>query len=172
MYSRSIGKKIILNNLANATKCDNRMESRRMLKNGKYHAKINQKLTAIVGDENITSKEIDRTIYSVGRNWLARTWLAQGRQIPKIDFIVQPETEDEISAILLLANKERIPIVPFGGLSSAMGGTLPVHGGIFVDIKKLDKLIEVNDNSLMVKTQTGINCWKLEDELNKCEGNR
>ncbi len=57
--------------------------------------------------------------------------------------------------------------MPFGGLSSGMGGTLPIYGGIFLDIKKLDAIKELNENSLTFRVEAGVNCWKLEDELNR-----
>ncbi len=128
---------------------------------------IHSKLADIVGDQNIITGELERTMYAVGRSWLARTWMAQGLPVPKADFIVQPETEEQISQILVLANKERIPVIPFGGLSSGMGGTLPLHGGILLDIKRLDRIKEVSDRSLTVRAEAGVNCWTLEDELNR-----
>ena len=128
---------------------------------------IYNRLVDIVGDEHVLTGGLDKTIYSIGRNWLARTWVAQGLTLPEADFIVQPGSEREIAEILCLANRERIPVIPFGGLSSGMGGTLPVYGGILLDTKRLDEIRGVSEKSLLVRVEAGVNCWKLEDELNR-----
>jgi len=128
---------------------------------------IHSQLVDIVGESNVVVREIDRTIYSIGRNWLARTWMAQGFPVPKADFIVHPTSEVEVQKILILANKENTPVVPFGGGSSGMGGNLPFYGGIILDIKKMNKIREIDDKSLTTTVESGVNCWKLEDELNR-----
>jgi alkyldihydroxyacetonephosphate synthase len=132
-----------------------------------YYDLVHSELAEIVGEQNILTSELERTIYSIGRAWLTRTWKAQGVELPKADFIVQPETEEQIIRILSLANREKIPVVPFGGLSSGMRGNIPFYGGIMLDVKRLDRIKTVSDKSLTAKVEAGVNCWKLEDELNR-----
>ena len=128
---------------------------------------IHAGLVGIVGEGNVLTGELDRVLYAVGRSWLGRTWMAQGLPVPKADFIVQPETEEQVAEVLRLANRMRIPVTPFGGLSSGMGGTIPLYGGILLDVKKLDRIKKLDGRSLRVRVEAGVNCWKLEDELNR-----
>jgi alkyldihydroxyacetonephosphate synthase len=62
---------------------------------------------------------------------------------------------------------EEIPVIPFGEGSGVVGGAIPTRGGIIIDIKKMDKIIEINDKNLEVRVQPGINLMNLERMLNK-----
>ncbi len=124
-------------------------------------------LRGICGEANVVDRESDRIAHSLNRNWYARTLWARNRSIPVADVIVYPETTQQVSEILRLANLEKVPVTPFGGGSSGMGGNIAEHGGIIVDLKKMNKLLDVNEQSLMATVQAGIGCWGYEDELNK-----
>ena len=41
-----------------------------------------------------------------------------------------------------------MPVVPWGGGSGTQGGALPIHGGIVVDLKRLDRILEIDETSL------------------------
>jgi alkyldihydroxyacetonephosphate synthase len=47
-----------------------------------------------------------------------------------------------------------------------VGGAIPLKGGIILDMKKLNKIIEINDENLSVTVETGINGMNLERYLN------
>lgn len=89
-------------------------------------------------------------------------------KIPKLpDFVVFPENKEQISKIIKLANKYKIPIVPWGGGSGSQGGALPVKQGIVMDIKKMDKVINIDEESLVVTAELGILVQSLEWILNE-----
>lgn len=94
-------------------------------------------------------------------------WLDRGEELKPPDYIVHPGTPEEISHILEIANKYRIPVIPFGGGSGTQGGALPVYGGIIVDLKRLDKIIEIDEKSLTVTAEAGIILSQLEWALNE-----
>jgi len=83
------------------------------------------------------------------------------------EVVVRPRTTSEVAEIVRLANKEKIPVVPWGGGTGLSGGALAVKGGIIVDMKGLNRIIEVDQENLTVTTQTGITVQKLNDELKK-----
>ena len=58
------------------------------------------------------------------------------------------------------------PVVPWGGGSGTQGGALAIHGGIVIDLRSLDEVIEVDETSLTVTVQAGKNGRELEAELN------
>jgi alkyldihydroxyacetonephosphate synthase len=128
---------------------------------------LNGELRRICGSRNVVDRESDRIAHSLNRNWYVRTLWARNRSIPMADVIVYPETTEQVSQILRLANQEKVPVTPFGGGSSGMGGNVAEHGGIVVDMKKMNRMLSVNEHSLMVMVEAGINCWEYEDELNK-----
>lgn len=128
---------------------------------------IRSELEEIVGEHFISVKETDKLVYSTDWSWMPQMWLDRGERLPTPDYIVHPGSAEEIAEILLIANKYRIPVVPWGGGSGTQGGALPLFGGILVDTKRMDKIIEIDEKSLTVTAQTGINGQQLEWALNE-----
>jgi D-lactate dehydrogenase (cytochrome) len=71
------------------------------------------------------------------------------------DVVVFPTSTQEISAVLAYANRERIPVVPYGAGSSLEGHVIPVAGGIVLDLSRLDKVLEVRPADLQATVQAG-----------------
>jgi len=65
-----------------------------------------------------------------------------------------------------LANIYSIPVTPRGGGAGGLGGGIPFFEGIVLDIKRLDKIINLSEKSLNIKVQTGIMQIDLERYLN------
>ncbi len=59
-----------------------------------------------------------------------------------------------------------MPVVPWGGGSGTQGGALPTHGGIVLDVKRLNTILEIDEQSLYVRAQAGVNGGQLEWALN------
>ncbi|MFX1363998.1 MAG: FAD-binding oxidoreductase [Promethearchaeota archaeon] len=127
---------------------------------------IETKLIEIVGNNNFSSKEIDLLAYSKDTSLIGFNWTLQGKIAGLSDFITWPETVEQISEILKLADKEKIPVIPYGEGSGVVGGAIPVYGGIIIDMKKFNKILEINDKNLTVTAQAGINGMNLERYLN------
>jgi len=128
---------------------------------------IRSELEEIVGEHFISVKETDKLIYSTDWSWMPQMWLDRGERLPAPDYIVHPGSAEEIAEILLIANKYHIPVVPWGGGSGTQGGALPLFGGILVDTKRMDKILEIDEKSLTVTAQAGINGQQLEWALNE-----
>ncbi|MFX0040405.1 MAG: FAD-binding protein, partial [Candidatus Heimdallarchaeota archaeon] len=102
--------------------------------------KIEDKLRKIVGEKNVSSKAIDLLAYTKDATLIGCNWTLQGKIAGSPDFITWPDTVEQISNILKLANQEKIPIIPYGGGSGVVGGAIPVYGGIIIDMKKFNKI--------------------------------
>lgn len=124
-------------------------------------------LVDIVGFEDVSTEKPDQMVYAVDHYWITEMWIDRGKQPIFPDFIVHPETPEEVSRILQLANVYRLPVIPWGGGSSSQGGTLPIYGGITLDTKKLNKIIEIDEKSMTVTAQAGINGQHLEWAVNQ-----
>jgi alkyldihydroxyacetonephosphate synthase len=127
---------------------------------------LRRELDTIVGAAHVSTRESDRLVYSVDSYWAPQMWLDRGRRIPAPDVIVHPGSSQEVAAVLRLANAARIPVVPWGGGSGTQGGALPIHGGIVLDLKRLDRILTIDEHSLTVSAQAGINGSRLEWALN------
>jgi len=131
-----------------------------------FSKKIIEQLHSIV-PEGVSDKEVDRVTYSKDYWPITLRWLLDGKLPALPDCIVWPENVQQVTEILRLANREKIPIVPFGEGSGVVGGAIPIRGGIVVDMKKMDSVVEIDDLGLMVTVQPGINGMNLERYLNR-----
>ncbi|QBP42436.1 FAD-binding oxidoreductase [Paenisporosarcina antarctica] len=83
------------------------------------------------------------------------------------DAVVFPISAEEVSKVMNIAEKFKIPIVPFGLGTSLEGHVIPYNGGITVDFSLMDTIIEVFPTDFLVKVQPGVTRSKLNQELKK-----
>jgi D-lactate dehydrogenase (cytochrome) len=81
------------------------------------------------------------------------------------DAVVYPESRDEVVEILRFANEHRIPIVPFGQGSSLEAHTIPVNGGISLDLGRMDRILEVRPDDFIARVQPGLTHMALNAAL-------
>lgn len=79
--------------------------------------------------------------------------------------VVQPQSEEELSGLLQLANKHKIPLTPRGRGTSGYGGAIPRFGGLVVDFSQMNKILEINPQNLTATTEPGVIWQALEQEL-------
>jgi alkyldihydroxyacetonephosphate synthase len=138
-------------------------ENRTVIKN---KLEIKNKLSEIVGENNVSTEEIDLLAYTKDSTLITFNWEIEGKIAGLPDLITWPETVEQISEILKLANQEKIPVIPYGEGSGVVGGAIPIYGGIIIDMKKFNKIITINDKNLTVTAEAGINGMNLERYLN------
>lgn len=81
------------------------------------------------------------------------------------DVVIKPGTPEEISAILKLCNKYRIPVTPRGAGTGLSGGALPHLGGVLLSVERLNKIIEIDERNLQVITEPGVITEVLQDSV-------
>ncbi len=70
--------------------------------------------------------------------------------------VVKPITPEEISAIMYVANRERIPVTPRGAGTGLSGGALPVFGGILLSTERMNKILEIDERNLQATVEPGV----------------
>ena len=123
---------------------------------------ILSELEDAVGVENVSTAEVDRASYTVDYFWLSRMWQDRGAEGPKPDIIVRPGCTEEVSKVLKIANYYKIPVVTWGGGSGSQGGALPMAGGILLDMKRMNKLISLDENAHSITAEAGMIFQQLE----------
>ncbi|HZS41834.1 MAG TPA: FAD-binding oxidoreductase, partial [Polyangia bacterium] len=83
------------------------------------------------------------------------------------DAVVWPSSTDEVAQIVRAAARAGTPIVPFGAGSGVCGGALPIHGGLVVDLKRMRKLLSLDEQAGAATFEAGIVGEHLEHELNR-----
>ncbi len=108
---------------------------------------IYEALMAIVGKENVSNRQEERFIYS-------RDSGAQPAR--SVDFVVMPKTTEEVQKIIQLANKEGVPVTPLGGGFTLSALVVPQKGGIVMDMKRMDRIVEVNEINRYAVVEAGV----------------
>ena len=125
-----------------------------------------ERLAAIVGADAVSSSAPDRVTYSVDM-W-PRLQIAKARgqvSLHPPDCVVWPSSTEQVSAILALCNKRGVPIVAYGAGSGVCGGTVPVEGGVVVDLRRMDQIHRVDPDGLTVDLGPGVVGHLLEQVL-------
>jgi D-lactate dehydrogenase (cytochrome) len=85
------------------------------------------------------------------------------------DAVVFPHSRSEVEAILRWANEERVPVVPYGSGTSVEGHVIPVHGGISLDLSRMNAILEVRPGDLLARVQAGVTRLQLEERLREAD---
>jgi glycolate oxidase len=73
----------------------------------------------------------------------------------KCDIVIMPKTAEEVQEIVKLANKHKIPVIPWvSGINFGSTAT-PLKGGIVVDLRRLNRVIEVNEDDMYALIEGG-----------------
>ena len=72
------------------------------------------------------------------------------------DILIKPASVGEISRIVRVCNKFRIPITPRGAGSGVTGGALPVNGGVVLSTERLNNILEINKIDNYVIAECGV----------------
>jgi len=99
-------------------------------------------------------------------SWMSQFLTYRGLSLPMADVAVRPDTTEQVEGIVRIASEYRVPVVPRGGGSGTQGGTFALYGGIAVDLTRMNRIVEVDEQSLAVTVQAGIDGSVLEKELN------
>lgn len=83
------------------------------------------------------------------------------------DVVVFPQTAEEVSQIMKLANEKRIAVTPFGMGTSLEGHAIPYAGGISMDFSLMNQVLEVRPKDFLVRVQPGVTRTQLNKELKK-----
>jgi len=108
---------------------------------------IIEKLQQIVGEENVMfAPEI---LANYGHDETEKLLF-----LPEV--VLKPRTAEEIGEILLIANKELIPVTPRGAGTGLSGGALPVYGGIILSMERFNEILEIDERNLQATVEPGV----------------
>src|SRR3954467_14127037 len=124
-------------------------------------------LAAAVGPGNVHTADAQLDGYTADTYWPALAARAAGTPLGRPDVVVVPRSEEDVAAVLRVAAAHEVPVVAWGGGSGTQGGAVPVNGGLVVDLKGLDRIVEIDERSLTVTAQAGVNGDVLEHALNQ-----
>ncbi|HUP86713.1 MAG TPA: FAD-binding oxidoreductase [Acidimicrobiales bacterium] len=118
----------------------------------------------------VTVDEDART--EAGRDWwpLAMMWARDGQTPARAGAIARPSSTEEVAAVLRTANDAGVPVTAMAGRSGVCGASVPVFGGVALDLTGLDGIVGVDDDSLLLDVKPGTWGDTLEDDLRTRHG--
>lgn len=112
---------------------------------------ITEELREIVGERfSVSSSEL----------YCYSSDASQVKGVP--DYVVRPESTEEVSRIVKLAFENEIPVTARGAGTGLAGGAVPVQGGIVLDLSGMNRLLEIDLDNLQVVVEPGV----IQDTLN------
>ena len=79
--------------------------------------------------------------------------------------IAFPETNEEVSKIVKICNKNSIPLIPFGTGTSLEGHVLGNENGITISLERMNKILEVNNEDFDCRVEACVTRNKLNEHL-------
>lgn len=119
---------------------------------------IKASLAEIVGPRNVSDSEVVLESYT-SIPFSGRAWRTMH------DFVVLPETPEQISEIVKLANKEKFKITPRGGFG--MGGLPGYQVGVLLDLTLMNRILKIDAENAKTIAEAGCSFHKLVYELFK-----
>jgi alkyldihydroxyacetonephosphate synthase len=101
------------------------------------------------------------------RDWwpLAMSWATEGQVGGLAEVVARPATAEEIAGVLAVCHEARIPVTAAAGRSGVCGASIPLHGGVVLDLTGLAGIVDVDAKSLVLDVAPGTFGDHLETEL-------
>src|SRR5829696_4983339 len=123
-------------------------------------------LADVLGADAVHTEDAQLDAYTADTYWPAIAARASGTPLGRPDVVAVPRTEEDVAVALGIAAAHGVPVVAWGGGSGTQGGAVPIRGGLIIDLRGLDRIIEIDERSLTVTAQAGVNGLELERALN------
>ncbi|MCL4370744.1 MAG: FAD-binding protein [Chloroflexi bacterium] len=104
-------------------------------------------LARIVGTANLLTSQEDLACYGFDATPRLGHWP---------DAVAKPGSTDEISQILQLANRAGFKVVPRGAGTNLSGGSVPIQGGLVVQMNRLNRILEIDTENLTALVEPGV----------------
>ncbi|MFO7861621.1 MAG: FAD-binding oxidoreductase [Desulfosalsimonas sp.] len=115
-------------------------------------------LADIVGEDYVSAQTEELFTYSKDLGTSEPRWP---------EYVAAPKTADEVSRIVEMANEQKLAVVPLGGGMSLAGLALALRGGITLDLKRMDRILELNEQGRYMVVEAGVSHGKVTSYLHK-----
>ena len=129
--------------------------------------RLQKQLESIIPPERVLSQDRIPVQYRFDALRPYRPYPKLRKRGYKPTILVRPENADEVSEIVKLARKVRVPIVPYGSGTGLMGAAIAIRGGIMVDTQRMSRIEEISKEDMIIRAQAGIVLEELFTGLQK-----
>lgn len=78
--------------------------------------------------------------------------------------VVFPETTEQVAAVVKLANEHLVPITPRAAGSGVACGAIPIHHGLVMELDRMNKILELDEDNLYAVVQTGVRTSEIQEQ--------
>jgi FAD/FMN-containing dehydrogenase len=110
-------------------------------------------LVTLIGKDSISTATEDLITYG-------KDWIKDFKPNPLA--IVFPKSTEEVRKVVQWANANNAKLVPSGGRTGLSGGATALHKEIVISLSKMNKVLELNPNSRLLKAEAGCPTEKLQ----------
>jgi alkyldihydroxyacetonephosphate synthase len=121
---------------------------------------------AVLGKRNVATRVADQIAYSHDIMPPAFKWVRRNDVPYMPHMILYPGSTEDVQEIVKICSYYGFPVIPAGGTSGTIAGMVPVSGGVIVDMKRMNRLIEFNETSLLMTVEAGMLGGDYEDQCN------
>lgn len=119
---------------------------------------IKEELIGIVGTKNVVADAEGLKPYS-------RDYSLSTPGMPS--YVARLKNADEVQKIVRLANKYKLPVIPCSSGIHFHGDTVPVQGGIVLDLSGMNRILKIDERNRMARVEAGVTWEQLQTELEK-----
>jgi len=113
-------------------------------------------LASLLGQDRVATDQATVEAHRLDYWVLAHLRAREGRLGPPPACVVQPHDTAEVAAAVRLCQQHGAAVVPYGGGSGVLGGAMPPPGAVVVDLRKMNRLLSVDETSLLAVVQAGM----------------
>jgi alkyldihydroxyacetonephosphate synthase len=101
------------------------------------------------------------------RDWwpLAMAWATEGQVAALAAAVARPSDADQVAAVLAICDEAQVPVTAAGGRSGVCGASVPLHGGVVLDMTAMAGIVDVDATSLVLDVLPGTFGDVLEHDL-------
>ena len=133
-------------------------------------------MTVATGDRRTSQEQVEQAIAELKTLLGARTTTGaavrnhhahgEGYHLPAPpDVVCFPHSTAEVSDILKISAKFQVPVIPFGAGTSVEGHVNAIRGGICIDLREMDQVLQVSPENFDVTVQAGVTREQLTKRL-------
>ena len=96
-------------------------------------------------------------VSEASRDWwpLAMIWALDAQVAARAAAVARPASADEVAAVLRVCNEERVPVTAAAGRSGVCGASVPLHGGVVLDLCGMAGIVDVDRKSMVLDALPG-----------------
>ncbi len=114
-------------------------------------------LVTALGRDGVPVSTDDDARAELARDWwpLSIAWAARGEVPARPAAVARPATTEQVAAVLRRCNEASVPVTPAAGGSGVCGGSVPVFGGVSLDLTALGGVRDLDEASLLADVGAG-----------------